>query len=132
MWSLALAGALVAGTVTLTDATGAILAAPGVQVTLTCTTATDPRHAVSDDAGAFAFADVSPDTCSMTTDLQGFATDTARTMVRQGEAVMVALHLVAVPVRTGLFVAGAGPKPAVPTSAARKPSAKRCRRAQGI
>jgi hypothetical protein len=53
-------------------------------------------------------------------------------VVRGGEAMMVALHLVAVPVRAGLFVAGAGAKPAVPQSAPRKPSAKRCRRTQGI
>ena len=132
MWSLSLAGALVMGTVTLTDATGAVLTAPGVQVTLTCATATDPRHAVSDDAGGFSFTDVSPDNCSMTTDLQGFASDTAHMTVRGGDATMVALHLVAVPVRAGLLVAGVGGKPAVPNSAQRKPSAKRCRRAQGI
>jgi hypothetical protein len=131
MWSLSLAGALVMGTVTLTDATGAVLAAPGVQVTLTCSTATDPRYAVSDDSGGFSFTDVSPDDCSMTTDLQGFASDSAQMVVRGGEAMMVALHLVAVPVRAGLFVAGVGAKPAVPKSALRKPSAKRCRRAQG-
>src|SRR5262249_19233799 len=116
----------VMGTVTLTDATGAVLAAPGVQVTLTCATATDPRHAVSDDAGGFSFTDVSPDNCSMTTDLQGFASDRAHMVVRRGEAMMVALHLVAVPVRAGPFVAGSGAHPAVPKSARRKPSAKRC------
>ncbi len=120
MWFLPLAGALIAGTVTLTDATGAVVAAPGVRITMTCTTITGPRIAVSDEAGAFRFANVSPDTCSMTTDLQGFAPDTAQTTVGRHETASVVLRLATVPVRAGVSVAGAA---AVSTTA--KPSARK-------
>jgi Carboxypeptidase regulatory-like domain len=128
MWLLPLAGALIAGTVTLTDATGAVFAAPGVRITMTCTTTNEHRIAVSDETGAFRFADVSPDTYSMTTDLQGFAPDTAQTTVRRDETTSVVLHLVTVPVRVGVSVAGAAPLSTTVKPSARKMFTSRCRR----
>jgi hypothetical protein len=118
MWFAHLAGVLIAGVVTLTDATGAILPAVGTQITLTCGTAA-PRIALADSSGAFRFADVSRGRCSITTDLQGFAPITAAADV-QSETLTLPLHLEAVPVRSGLLVSGVSPRTTVRTSCRRR------------
>jgi hypothetical protein len=120
MWFAHLAGVLIAGVVTLTDATGAILPAVGTQITLTCGTSA-PRIALADSSGAFRFADVSRGHCSITTDLQGFAPITAVADVQSTET--LTLHLKAVPVRSGLLVSGASPP-----MTARQSCLKRCGR----
>jgi hypothetical protein len=122
MWFAHLAGVLLAGVVTLTDATGAILPAVGTQITLTCGTSA-PRIAVADSSGAFRFADVSRGHCSITTDLQGFAPITAVADVRSTETLTLPLHLEVVPVRSGLLVTGASPR-----TTARRSCLKRCGR----
>jgi hypothetical protein len=97
----------VAGTVTLTDASGGRFDAPGVRLTLTCAATPDAaRVATSDDHGTFRFRDVRPDRCSIDTDLQGFAKATALAVVRAGDTVEVAIHLDIAPVRTGITVVG--------------------------
>jgi hypothetical protein len=128
MWFLPLAGALIAGTVTLTDATGAVFAAPGVRVTLTCAAAAEPGVAISDDAGAFRFADVATGSCSMTTDLQGFVAEVAQTTVHDDETASIALHLVTAPVRTGVVVAGVVAKPSAVRACRRKECTNTCER----
>ena len=128
MWLLSLAGALIAGTVTLTDATGAVLAAPGVRVTLACAAATEPHIAVSDDDGVFRFVDLAADTCSLTTDLQGFVGETTQTVVHRDETVSVALQMVTVPIRIGIIVARPAATPTAGSASRRKGCANTCRR----
>lgn len=99
----------VAGTVTLTDASGKRFDAPGVRLTLTCTATPDAAQvAISDDHGTFRFRGVLPDRCSIDADLQGFASATALAVVRAGDTVDVAVHLDIAPVRSGITVAGEG------------------------
>ena len=75
----------VAGTLTLTDASGQRFDAPGVRLTLTCGATPDAaRVATSDDHGTFRFQDVPTDRCAIGTDLQGFASATALAVVRAG------------------------------------------------
>jgi hypothetical protein len=95
----------VAGTVTLTDARGETFEAPGVQLTLSCeTTLDEPRAATSDEHGVFQFADVRPDGCSLSADLQGFGTVTTNLVVRAAETSRVEIHLDVAPVGTGVRV----------------------------
>jgi Carboxypeptidase regulatory-like domain len=97
-------GAIV-GTVTLTDARDEAFDAPGVRLTLTCTTMpTATRVAISDDHGAFRFIDVPPDRCSITADLQGFAAATEFAVVRRAETARVAMHLDVAAVGAGVQV----------------------------
>jgi hypothetical protein len=97
----------VAGTVTLTDASGQAFDAPGVRLTLTCAATPDAtRVATSDDHGTFRFRDVPPDRCSIDAELQGFASTTALTAVSAGETVHVAMHLDTAPAGTGIRVGG--------------------------
>jgi hypothetical protein len=128
MGFLTLAGALIAGTITLTDATGAVVAAPGVRVTLSCAATTEPRVAVSDDAGAFRFADLAASSCSMTTDLQGFVAETAQTVLHSDEAVSIALHLGIAPTRVGVIVTGRVAKRSAVSASRRKDCRNTCQR----
>jgi Carboxypeptidase regulatory-like domain len=102
----------VAGTVTLTDASGQAFDAPGVRLTLKCDATPDAtRAAVSDDRGTFRFRDVLPDRCSIDADLEGFANKTALAVVRAGETADVAMHLDIAPMGTGLRVLGESARP---------------------
>jgi hypothetical protein len=103
-----LIGLLIAGTVTLTDATGAVMLAPGVQLTLICSART-PLVSVSDETGAFRFSDVPQDECTVTTDLQGFVPATAETSPQRNEHEGLAIHLSTVPVRSGVEAVGSAP-----------------------
>jgi hypothetical protein len=123
-----LAGIIVAGTVTVTDATGAVVPAPGARVTLACPASPAPRVEISDDSGTFRFVDVAPDECSLTTDLQGFAPATEHVAVTVRDATTIDLHLKTVPVRVGVDVLGPAPKPAPPSSTARAACVKTCSR----
>jgi Carboxypeptidase regulatory-like domain len=97
----------VAGTVTLTDASGKTFDAPGVRLTLTCAATPDAvQVSTSDDHGAFRFRDVLPDRCSIDAELQGFASATALAVVRVGDTVHAAIHLDIAPVDTGVRVVG--------------------------
>jgi hypothetical protein len=88
------ARATIVGTVTLTDARGETFDAPGVQLTLTCETqANAPQVATSDEHGAFRFADVPPDRCSIAADLPGFGGVTECAVVRAGETLPMTMHL---------------------------------------
>jgi carboxypeptidase family protein len=96
---------VVVGTVTLTDARGETFDAPGVEVTLTCdATPDEPSVAASDEHGLFRFADVRPGRCSLTADLQGFATMTADVIVPAGETLRAEIHLEVTPVDSGVRV----------------------------
>jgi carboxypeptidase family protein len=101
--------AAIAGTVTLTAADGQVLAAPGVRLTLICGTEAGSRTEVSDERGEFRFADVPVDTCSIATDLQGFATATADVETAAGEITALQFHLDAAPLFSGLTVTGEAP-----------------------
>ena len=95
----------VAGTLTLTDASGQRFDAPGVRLTLTCGATPDAaRVATSDDDGTFRFQDVPTDRCAIGTDLQGFASATALAVVRAGATVEVAIHLDIAAVRADITV----------------------------
>jgi hypothetical protein len=121
MWLPLMAAAVIAGSVTLTDAVGAVHPASGVRVTLTCATTTESRVPVSDERGTFRFTDVQPDACSIVTDLQGFAPGTAFANVHGGETAMVTLPLDTAPTQTGLIVTGGAPR-----AAHRKRPARTC------
>ena len=98
---------VIAGTITLTDARGETQAAPGVQLTLTCAATHDAAlAATSDDHGTFRFADVPPERCVVTADLQGFAPATKAVVVRTAEELSLKIHLDLAPVDTGLQVDG--------------------------
>jgi hypothetical protein len=114
-----LIGLLIVGSIALTDATGAVMPAPGVQLTLTCNTLA-PVVSVSDETGAFRFADAPQDECIVTTDLQGFAPATAQIWTPRNNETMLAFHLRMVPVRSGVAAVGA-----LPNRRARKSSTKR-------
>jgi hypothetical protein len=99
------ARAAIVGTVTLTDATGETFDAPGVQLTLTCeTVANAPQVATSDEHGAFRFADVPPDRCSIAADLPGFGGVTECAVVRASETLPVTMHLDVAAVAAGIRV----------------------------
>jgi Carboxypeptidase regulatory-like domain len=103
------APAAIAGTVTLTDARGETFDAPGVQLTLTCETmANAPQVATSDEHGAFRFADVPPDRCSIAADLPGFGGVTECAVVRAGETLPVTLHLEVAASDAGIRVVAKG------------------------
>jgi len=91
----------------LTDARGEDSAAPGVRLTLTCDGTDLSRTGISDERGTFRFADVPTRTCSVTTDLPGFAAVTARSTVVRGETSTLNLHLQIVPIHSGILVTGA-------------------------
>lgn len=61
----------VVGSVRTTVADGAIVAIPGVRVTLTCGSGAAQSN-LSDADGQFHFADVPVGSCSLVTDVQGF------------------------------------------------------------
>jgi hypothetical protein len=106
MWLPLMAGAVIAGTVTLSDAAGAVHPAPGVRLTLTCAMTPASRVVVSDESGTFRFTDVQPDACSIVTELQGFGPVTAAALLQPGETASVTLQLDAAPMRSGLTVTG--------------------------
>jgi hypothetical protein len=118
-----LIGLLIAGTVTLTDATGAVMPATGVQLTLTCNTRT-PLLSVSGETGAFRFADAPKGECTVTTDLQGFVPATAPISEHANDGATLAFHLQTVPVRSGVAAVGG-----VPNARTRKSCAKQKQRA---
>jgi hypothetical protein len=92
----------VAGTVTLTDARGERFEAPGVELVLTCEGTQDaPIAAASDEHGAFRFAEVRPGPCSLSAELQGFATATANVVVKAADTLAVEMHLDVAPVYAG-------------------------------
>jgi hypothetical protein len=92
----------VAGTVTLTDARGESFDAPGVELVLTCARTPDaPLSAASDEHGAFRFAEVRPGPCSLSAELQGFATATANVVVKAADTLAVEMHLDVAPVYAG-------------------------------
>jgi hypothetical protein len=99
----------IVGTVTLTDARGETFDAPGVQLTLTCETMADaPQVATSDEDGAFRFADVPPDRCSIAADLSGFGGATEGAVVRAGETLPVTMHLDVAATAVGMGVVAKG------------------------
>ena len=103
------ARAAIVGTVTLTDARGETFDAPGVQLTLTCETLTNASQvATSDEHGAFRFADVPPDRCSIAADLPGFGGVTECAVVRAGETLPVTLHLEVAASDAGIHVVAKG------------------------
>jgi Carboxypeptidase regulatory-like domain len=94
---------VVVGTVTLTDAKGETFDAPGVELTLTCeATPGEPSVAASDGHGLVRFADVRPGRCSLTADLQGFATMTTDVLVPAGKTLQAEIHLEVTPVDSGV------------------------------
>ncbi len=99
----------VVGTVTLTDANGHTVAAPGVELTLTCTGRRGESQATtaSNEDGAFRFADAPSGSCSLTADLQGFQAVTTTVLLRGAESARVEIHLDVAPVDAGIRVAGA-------------------------
>jgi len=103
-----LIGLLIVGSITLTDATGAVMPAPGVQLTLTCATRT-PLMSVSDETGAFQFADMPEEECTVATDLQGFVPATAQISAQRNKRTMLAFHLRTVPIGSGVAAVGALP-----------------------
>lgn len=95
----------VAVTVLLTDARGERFEAPGVELRLSCATAPDePRAGASDEHGVFQFADVRPDSCSLSAELQGFGRVTTNLVVGAAETLGVEIHLDVAPVSTGVRV----------------------------
>ena len=95
----------ITGVVTLTDATGETLAAPGVELTLTCSDALQARRVTTSDAnGRFRFAKLQSGPCTITAALQGFAPGKTDVVVRDYEALAVAIQLHAVPIESGLRV----------------------------
>src|SRR5262249_39242901 len=88
------AGAAVAGTVAIVGPDGAPLSVPGVTVTLRCGS-DEPRTEVSNDEGAFRFADVPPgrDGCSIVAELQGFASSTTSVAITAGATTTADLQL---------------------------------------
>jgi len=67
----------IAGEVTLTAADGTTFPAGGVRLSLKCTSDPLPRLETSDQTGAFRFAGVPAIGCRLSTDLQGFRSETA-------------------------------------------------------
>jgi hypothetical protein len=103
------ARAAIAGTVTLTDARGETFDAPGVQLTLTCETMADALQvSTSDEHGAFRFADVPPDRCTIAADLPGFGGVLECAVVRAGETLPVTLHLEVAASDAGIRVVAKG------------------------
>ena len=99
----------IVGTVTLTDARGETFDAPGVQLTLTCETmANAPQVTTSDEHGAFRFADVPPDRCSIGADLPGFGGATEGAVLRAGETLPVTMHLDVAATAIGMGVVAKG------------------------
>jgi hypothetical protein len=102
-------GATIVGTVTLTAADGSTWVGGGARVTLACGLDGTTTTVVADDRGAFVFADVPADTCSIEANVQGFV-DRPRTVVVAAERVAaIELHLADVPLRVGVNVGGATP-----------------------
>ncbi len=84
---------VVFGTVALPSPDGQPFAAPGVTVTLTCTTAPQPSVEVSDDQGQFRFNAAPSGSCTVTADMQGFKSANKAVVVAPSSSVDVALRL---------------------------------------
>ena len=99
----------VAGTVTLTDAVGQTVEAPGVELTLTCAGGRGESQATtaSDEHGAFRFTDLRSGSCSLSANLQGFQTVTTTLVLRGADTPHVEIHLDVAPVDAGIRVVGA-------------------------
>jgi len=102
-------GTTIEGAVTLTTTDGDVFAAPGVRLTLNCVTETVSSTEVSDGRGEFRFADVPADACSITTDLQGFATVAVEVDTTAGAIAGLELHLETKPIFSGLILTGEAP-----------------------
>jgi hypothetical protein len=102
--------ATIDGVVTLTTTDGEAFAAPGVRLTLNCAAEAVSSTEVSDGQGEFRFADVPADACSITTDLQGFATVTIEVDTTAGGIAGLELHLETKPIFSGLTLTGDAPK----------------------
>jgi hypothetical protein len=94
----------VAGSVSLTDADGATFAAAGVRLILKCASEPLPRFEISDEAGAFRFERVPGIGCAISTDLQGFRSDTAA--VEPPHTTHLRFHLEVVPAAASVTVTG--------------------------
>ena len=84
---------VVFGTVAMPSPDGQPFAAPGVTVTLACSTSPQPSVEVSDDQGHFRFGEAPSGSCTVTADLQGFKSANKAVVVAPSETVDVALRL---------------------------------------
>jgi hypothetical protein len=122
-------GAAIVGTVTLTSAEGGTFPGDGARVTLTCAADGTTRTAVADEDGAFRFADLPLDSCSIEADLQGFVGRPVRVVAVANQVVEAYLHLSLASLRVGVNVGGttspSGAADAVPRPPATcRPSAR--------
>ena len=92
--------ASVSGTLTLTDAAGKTFPASGVRLALDCESEPFTRVRISDERGAFRFADVAAGSCTIVTDLQGFRP--AHASFRAGDSDDLELSLEVEPIFAGL------------------------------
>jgi hypothetical protein len=95
---------VVAGRVSLVAADGAVFHGGGVRLILTCTSEPLPRVEISDEAGAFRFERVPAAGCAITTDLQGFRSETAA--VEPAHPRHLWFHLEVAPAATSVTVTG--------------------------
>jgi len=113
----------IVGHIVLTAADGAVLSAPGVRLTVRCPTDTIVRVAIAGDDGGFRFTGLPVGTCSITTELQGFAPVTMTAITAAGSITIIRLHLEATPLRTGVLVTGrSGATRKTPKPGQRRPS----------
>jgi hypothetical protein len=82
----------VGAAVSLPSPDGAVVAVPGVTVTLACADA-QPMVDVTDELGHVRFADAPSGDCAITADLQGFKSATTKVLVKANATAEVALRL---------------------------------------
>jgi hypothetical protein len=102
--------ATIAGTVTLTAASGDTFSGEGARVTLACAAGGTTRTEVSDEEhGAFRFLNVPVDSCSIEADVQGFVAPPLTVVTAADETVSADLHLGMAPLGVGVTVGGTAP-----------------------
>ena len=94
----------VTGRVTLTAANGVKSPAAGVQLNLTCEAEPQLRVEISDQQGAFRFERVPAEGCTISTDLQGFRSESAAITPRP--AAELRFHLEVEPIFASVTVTG--------------------------
>jgi hypothetical protein len=117
----------VVGVVTLTAGDGAQFSGAGARLVMRCRSESRARVEIADGEGAYRFGGVPAVGCVVSTELQGFGSQTKR--VRAGDAADLHFHLDVKPLAAAVTARGTATPAALPAPAAPRAPATACPRA---